>query len=198
MRVLGPSLAVLLVLGGVFLFVAYHEDGPLSPPGWLAATGTVAVLALFAWGWYRFAFSRQPAPPQGVATARRDGSFEWRPANEPKPFVPGRSLVHRAWEGGATVQADVVIEIPDETTERALKAALKRGLAAATDALPARGHVRVQGELRDVVGPTSRFRARLVVRGHGAQPAWARLAAEAFAAAFVHALARKGFASDVR
>lgn len=131
-------------------------------------------------------------PVAGDARVTRDG-FEWHPVGEPRIGVR-HALVHLWWDPSRWPRVDVrlAFDVPDAVDPTSLERATRRGLRAATRALPGRGKVHARAAHRDDPGPTSLVRVRLAVRGMRVDPAWGRHAAEAFARAFSRELEKKG------
>jgi hypothetical protein len=123
---------------------------------------------------------------------RPNAEFEWEPVNEPGRMRAGlqhRRLFYDVPESKVTQQ--VSFEVGDSAQPR-IDRAVKRGLRAATRALPGSGKVRARGWERDRPGPTTFVRVRLEIQGPGADRAWMGAARDAFAAAFVDDLRAKG------
>jgi hypothetical protein len=83
-------------------------------------------------------------------------------------------------------------DIPEGVPRKVLAKATEDGLEAATDALPGRGSVRAEGALGSATSGRRRVRVELTVSGATAEATWGPLAEEAFAAAFLDVMSRKG------
>lgn len=168
------------------------------PPGgilvaWLALL--VASASLVMLRWEARAFGRVAAMEGPTVRAGR-GGFEWEPAGQPLPHALRAIHIRHEWldvDRGRHVQARIVFELPDAAPQEELRRATARALKAATSALPARGRVSARGDWQDVPGPMARVKVLLDVRGHGADVAWARAAAEAFEEEFSARLEKKGW-----
>ena len=181
------ALLLLALAAGVLAIAAVLLRGVA---GMLAAAAVVALLVggrvagwtLRGWTWRRLP---PDAPPgAGRLRLRAGGSFTWEPPAAPPRFPTGGDLVrHRWWDADAAPRhhAVVEVEVPDAAVGRPLARATRRALRSASRALPGRGRVRASATVRDKAGPTSLVRARIEVRGVGADGAWAQAAARAFA-----------------
>lgn len=202
-------LTLALYLAGVVLALWLFAAHPIpwrASANVILAFGVLGVIALSLYGTYGPGALQRRAitwdeefPVAGDARVSPHGAFEWHPRGEPR-IAARHGLVHRWWdaERGPRYDAQLAFDIPDDVPPDTLAKATKRGLAAASRALPGRGKVRAKAAARDEPGPTSLVRVRLHVQGIGADPTWAREAAEAFAKAFLAALKRAGYLADRR
>lgn len=196
----------LMVLVLVLFAAAWLSSPTLVPRPWLLAVVIALATGALSLAWLRRAFSQrvQPTwdeefPDAPRARVTPGGEFTWEPRGTPRMGVR-HGIVHRWWDVTHAPRVGVALafEIPDELPRDLLLAATKRGLAAARRALPGRGKVRAKAAGRDEPGPTSFVRVRLEVQGHGADEDWARASAEAFARAFLRAVARHGMVATQR
>ncbi|HEX2022291.1 MAG TPA: hypothetical protein VHH36_06225 [Candidatus Thermoplasmatota archaeon] len=95
---------------------------------------------------------------------------------------------------GRILRASLRFDLPADVPRRDLAAAVESGLQAARAALPGEGSARGDGSLA-ARGEGRRARIDLVVSGPAAEASWLAPAREAFARAFLAALAANGHAA---
>lgn len=205
-----PDRAARLAVGAIVVGLAIELARRLAlvslPPRSLGVVVAVVGLLVLAATQYSAASWRriQPAlreefPLDGRARVAPGGQFEWHPEGETRIGIR-HGITHRWWDAERGPRYDVALafDIPDEVPGALLAHATKRALRAATSALPGRGKARAKAAARDEPGPTSLVRVRIAVQGVGADAAWARVAAEHFARAFLATLKKGGHLADRR